>query len=486
MNYKNKYEKYLPVSVRPQSRWATEEEIISSTGVKRIDLNQQYSVSGVPLISDGKTVYADTSDAHTIIYGSSGSMKTRLFIFESVLSLIMAGESVIVTDPKGEIFDRSAGTAEKEGYKVYALDFRSMDKSHWSPLAEPYRLYKTGKKDEGIAMLNDFIDTLAAVPIVGDPFWDSTARSLALSTLLVLFEAAADETEVTLENWSNIASSFGSEDTEKYLKYIQEHIPKNSICSMNLRSLLNAAEKTKQSIQVSLYSYTSQFITNARLLRMLEYSDFRLESLSRRKFALFIIIPDENNTYGPIIANFIKQAYQTLISVAQKSETRRLPIRINFILDEFANIGKIPFFSAMMAAGRSRNIRFTLVIQTNINFYGDERDIITGNASTWIFLHSRDLCLLREISELCGIGNDGLPLISISHLQRLNKDKGEALILHNRNYPYISRMPDIDAYEFDYYPAPDIHSNAKNKTKFMTIQDIIERHEDNFTNWFKN
>ena len=199
----------------------------------------------------------------------------------------------------------------------------------------------------------------------------------------------------------------------------------------------------------------------------------------------FRLIPDENNTYGAIIGNFIKQAYQTLISAAQKSETRRLPIRVNFILDEFANIGKIPFFSAMMAAGRSRNIRFTLVIQTNINFYGDERDIITGNASTWIFLHSRDLCLLREISELCGIGNDGLPLISISHLQRLNKDRGEALILHSRNYPYISRMPDIDTYDFANYPAPVIRANSKRKSKFLTIQNIIERHEDNFANWFK-
>ena len=132
----------------------------------------------------------------------------------------------------------------------------------------------------------------------------------------------------------------------------------------------------------------------------------------------------------------------------------RLPVRVNFVLDEFCNMPKIADMPTMISASRSRNMRFFLVAQSLHQLrskYGEDADTIKGNCDNWVFLTSKELSLLNEISELCGTihlpNNMHRRLISVSELQRLDKDKGEALIMHARQYPIITEIADIDMYE---------------------------------------
>jgi type IV secretion system protein VirD4 len=138
-------------------------------------------------------------------------------------------------------------------------------------------------------------------------------------------------------------------------------------------------------------------------------------------------------------------------------------VRLNIVLDEFCNIPAIPDMASMISAARSRNMRFFLMAQGmhQLQFkYREDAETIKGNCDNWVFLTSREHELLREISNLCGEtlftdldGNlKSRPLISISELQRLKKEKGEALILHGRHYPFVTELPDIDEYEFNVYP----------------------------------
>lgn len=136
-----------------------------------------------------------------------------------------------------------------------------------------------------------------------------------------------------------------------------------------------------------------------------------------------------------------------------------LPIRVNFVLDEFCNIPEIPDMPSMISAARSRNMRFYLVIQSLHQLrskYGEDADTIKGNCDNWVFLTSKELALLDEISQLCGYVQERRPLISSSELQRLDKAKGESLIMHARQYPIITEMTDIDDYEMfkGYDPVP--------------------------------
>ena len=153
------------------------------------------------------------------------------------------------------------------------------------------------------------------------------------------------------------------------------------------------------------------------------------------------------------------QFYMVLIQQAQKNQAGHIQNRMNFILDEFCNIPEIPEFSNMITAARSRNIRFHLVIQGKkqlVDKYKEKADVIMGNCSNWIYLYSREMTLLNDISQLCGeVFYDNsikTPLISTFELQHLDKEAGEALILSGRNYPCIARLADIDEYPFETVP----------------------------------
>ncbi len=128
---------------------------------------------------------------------------------------------------------------------------------------------------------------------------------------------------------------------------------------------------------------------------------------------------------------------------------------MNFILDEFSSLPAISDFPQMISASRSRNIRFILVVQSKHQLtqrYKEETDTIMSNCTNWMFLTSREIELLKELSELGGTtGSNNGKLISVSWLQHLDKEKGECLILSGRKYPYVAVLPDIDAYDGKLY-----------------------------------
>lgn len=174
---------------------------------------------------------------------------------------------------------------------------------------------------------------------------------------------------------------------------------------------------------------------------MLAYSDFKMENIGSEKTIVYIIMQDEKSTYHPLVSAFIKQCYEVLIGTAQEYKGR-LPIRTNFVLDEFANLPPISDMSNMITAARSRNIRLNLIIQGAEQLsaqYGKETaEVIKGNCTNWFFLISKELQLLKDISELCGntevrTGFNEYrekPLISVSQLQRF--EIGEILIRRDR------------------------------------------------------
>jgi len=97
--------------------------------------------------------------------------------------------------------------------------------------------------------------------------------------------------------------------------------------------------------------------------------------------------------------------------------------------------------------------------------YGEDADTIRSNCNNWVYLTSRELELLHELESLCGINKaTGEALISVSQLQHLSKEDGEALVLCGRNYPYISHLADIDDYPFAHIPPaplPDLPNQDK-------------------------
>ena len=230
------------------------------------------------------------------------------------------------------------------------------------------------------------------------------------------------------------------------------------------------------------------FNTQKNLTRMLSGNSINIREIGRKKSAVYIIVPDEKTTYHFLVTTFIKQVYELLIAEAQIQDSKTLPVRVNFVLDEFCNIPKIPDMPSMISAARSRNMRFFLVAQSLHQLtarYQNDAATIKGNCDNWVFLTSKELELLREISNLCGsVSVPGeyaqRPLISVSELQRLDKAKGEALIMHARQYPIITEIADIDSYpDFAGFPEEPMKEFELPGNTIFSVKQLYRDVKDN-------
>jgi type IV secretion system protein VirD4 len=458
----HKYERYLLST--GESRWADREEIINSPTIKRND-DEKNMGCGIPIISDGRTIYVDNSDTHTMILGSTGSKKTRLFGMPFINICAQAGESFIATDPKGELCEKTSGFVAAMGYKkIIIINLRDLHQSDfWNPLLHPYELYHSGKRDEAISMLNDFIHFLAEPQRRGakDPYFIELGCCFFLALLLFFIETATPE-EANISNFAGFYANYASPDGTTMLS---EYMADGSVASVNIKGVLvnKDAKSTFGNIAACVSAMINQFVIRKALCQVMLRSSFDVRSIGKEKTAIYIIVPDEKTTLHFLVSAFIKQTYEILIREAQQQANNKLPVRVNFLLDEFCNIPTIPDMPTMISAARSRNMRFFMMVQGLFQLrqkYGPDAHTIIGNCDNLVFLTSREHELLMEISKLCGDtffrdydGNiKSHPLISVSELQRLKKEKGEALILHGRHYPFVTELPDIDDYVFKKYP----------------------------------
>ena len=193
------------------NRFATLNEIKSKlTPFDFSKTKQEMNSGGTPLALDNNEGYVDSSDTHTLIVGSTGSMKTRAFIVPTIISLGLAGEDMVVSDPKGELFEFTSGFLKKHGYQINVLNFRDLEKSHhWNPLHEAYRLFEEGNKDDAKLMLYDIVNIIMHESInnTNDQYWPMAGRDFLYGTLQLLLFACNNEEEFNLSSLKGFLSS---------------------------------------------------------------------------------------------------------------------------------------------------------------------------------------------------------------------------------------------------------------------------------------
>lgn len=143
----------------------------------------------------------------------------------------------------------------------------------------------------------------------------------------------------------------------------------------------------------------------AELREMMSYDELELDTLGDRKTALFVIIPDTDDTFNFVAAMMYTQLFNLLCDKADDVYGGRLPVHVRCILDEFANIGQIPKFEKLIATIRSREISASIILQAQSQLkekYKDGADTIVGNCDTTLFLGGKEKGTLKEMSELLG------------------------------------------------------------------------------------
>lgn len=436
------------------SRWAKDREIQEELECVKVDA--EYSAAaGVPLIVKENEMWVDNGEYHTLVIGSTGSGKTQTVIKPQVQSLAKAGESMIITDPKGEIYEETAEMLKEKGYNIFVLNFRDPQQGNaWNPLSLPYKMYKNGNQDKAIELLDDLAQNILydETSNNSDPFWEKTSADYFSGVALGLFEDAKEE-EVNI-NSINLMTTVGEEKfaNSTYIQAYFEAKDPASSAAVNASSTINAPTDTKGSILSVFRQKVKLFASRENLSEMLSYSDLDLSTIGKQKTALFIIVQDEKKTYHSLVTILLKQCYETLIGVAQENGGK-LPIRTNFLLDEFANMPPLKDVTTMITAARSRQIRFTFIIQNYAQLdsvYGKEdAETIKGNCGNIIYLISAELSALEEISKMCGEEKSkkddktaSTPLVTVSDLQRMKLF--EAIILRMRKQPYkVKQTPDF-------------------------------------------
>jgi len=432
------------------SRWATDKEMKKK--LKMVSPSADTSeIAGIPIINDGKHIWVDDGEYHNLIIGSTGSGKTEMIVQPMVKLLAKKGESMIITDPKGEIYEKNATELREKGYNIVLLNFRNPQNGNcWNPLTLPYELHKNGNQDKSIELLEDLaLNILYDESSKGqDPFWEKTSADYFTGLALALFDDAKED-EINL-NSINLMTTAG-EDKIGNTTYIKEYFSdkdQGSSAYINVASTLMAPNDTKSSILSVFKQKIKLFSSRENLSEMLSHSDFDMDDIGRKKTAVFIVVQDEKKTYHSLVTIFLKQCYETLIRVAQETGGK-LPYKTNFILDEFANMPPLKDVTTMVTAARSRRIRFTFIIQNFAQLhevYGKENgETIKGNCGNILYLISSEIGALEEISKLCGEVKSkekdktaSTPLVTVSDLQRL--PQWTMILLRIREWPFKTKM----------------------------------------------
>ncbi len=427
---------------------------------------------GVPIraLSDGandiNVVF--NSPCHSLIIGSTGSGKTTTFISPMIqlLGASGAGSSMIITDPKGELFSLHSKFLAERGYDVKVLDLRDAYHSYrWNPL-EPlwdmYReyaeaednvykrsdppsesglkitgdvaeygdvwyefngkgfprleklvvelkIFRTQKFDEMYEDMNDLVSVLIPIQNQNDPMWEKGARAITMGVLLAMLEDSdIPELGMTKERFNLFNMSKILQNSSDEYRELRDYFAgrdKLSRAVASAKQVLDAPDKTRSSYMSVLLEKLSIF-NDMGICALTSTSDFNTADLAARPTALFLKIPDEKDTRHGLASIFLTNVYKSLIKVASSYEDLSLPRNVYYILDEFGNMPKIEKFDKMITVGRSRKIWFNMVVQSYVqlnNVYGDTvADIVKGNCGIKMFIGSNDMGTCKEFSELCG------------------------------------------------------------------------------------
>ncbi len=407
--------------------------------------------AGPILYAEGGRKYCDTSEAHIGVIGRTGKGKSQCVSLPFMREILMKGESLIMLDPKGEGYQKNACRIP-ENYQVYCVDFRNPRRSmtKWNPLSTPYRLYQSQDPDEqdiASSMISELWDGVYPYDGHSDRFWTDASANLGKGLTYGLFEKA-DEDQINLENVANMLEQAETHmGTTTLARVFYDMLPPCSLAKRNLASYATGPNETRASIHSVASSGLEVFSRSKGLMRMLSEDTLHIMDLDvDRPFVLIIIIPDETDVYDRLAGLLVSQVSRHLIRVAQE-RGGRLPIRVNLILEELGSVGQsIPNLPNLMTAGRSRNIRVMLVLQSYAQLtdvYGKSKAAtILDSIGITIGFSTNSWDTLVEWSQRCGERQEGYDKHAlITPAQLAAMPTGTALIMVDSRYKYIIPLP---------------------------------------------
>ena len=324
----------------------------------------------------------------------SGSGKSASYSIPNAFQML---GSYVFTDPKGELYDKTAGYLKKNGYEIKVLNLVNPANSDgYNPL-----LHIRSEIDVDV-IANTIVKGQKSETSGSDPYWDDMAEML-LKALIYYLMATRPEEEQNLASCSELVRAANNNGGSNLLTDLMNQLPYDHPARMNYKSIEIAPEKTYGSILSSLQSKLGKF-DSQEIADVTSTNTIDFEEIGSRKTAVYVISSDTHKAYDFLLTIFFSQMIQQLYDFADKNGGR-LKMPTYFILDEFANIGQIPDFDKKISTSRSRGISFSVILQ-NLDqleaVYEKSYETIMGNCDTHVFLGSNSYKTVEYFSKALG------------------------------------------------------------------------------------
>lgn len=388
------------------ARWGIYEDIkpyIDKDFYNNIILSQTEYLSMNPQM----TKFEHNRNKNVLVYGGSGSGKTYGIVKPNLMQL---NASYVLTDPKGTLLPQTGNLFKKAKYRIKVLNTKDFTNSlHYNPFAY------LRKEEDVMTLARVLYENLKGDNDQGvnaDPMWDNGAI-LCLSAFIayIWMEAPREEQNIGTMMEMFVCCEVRDDDpdfknaVDMLFDELEEKQP-NSFALRQWKSFKIAAGKTAKSILITIGANMSPF--NIQAVRdLMAYDELELDTYGdpNQKTILYVIISDTNKTFNFIPAIMFTQAFNLWCDKADIVYGGELPTPIRCIIDEFANIGKIPSFEILIATIRSRLISAMLFCQTKSQLkriYKDDVETIEGNCDTTIFLGGKEKTTLKDLEECLG------------------------------------------------------------------------------------
>ncbi|MFC4183062.1 VirD4-like conjugal transfer protein, CD1115 family [Saccharococcus thermophilus] len=454
------------------SRWGTPDEVIDG---KMFSKNNSYTTDPVDAFQMEKGIIVGKvpkkrelliipknttiDNRNVLVIGSSGSGKGQSFVFPNMIN--HTEETIIVTDPKGEIYEATHQIKRDQGYKVYQVDFINFTN------CDRYNPLDYVEDDEDARAIANTIASNSVDEGKRD-FWSESAVAFLSAFILYVKEKYKDK--ANMRHVVEMVARAGKD--EEYLDEIIKNMSPDHP-AYHMFTLANMSSgNTRAGIMATLAQQISIFAMQ-KIAKMTAKSDFKFHDLQKEKSVLYIKIRMDENPFVQLTATFFEQLIAVLYDIADKNHSKLL-IPTIFLLDEFANIGTINKYPRVLATCRGLGMAMMTIIQDigqleDKKRYGPEmaRSII-NNHDTQLFLRTKDTKTAKYFSELAGETTvkhkqksasygrkEGSKSISEQYVKRslitpgelMNMDKNTCYLFVSGAYP----MKLEKAWQFDIY-----------------------------------
>ena len=361
---------------------------------------EQYKIlsknKGIILAEDNYLPVDKIGNVNVLVVGGSGSGKSATYSIPNAYQML---GSYVFTDPKGELYDKTAGYLKANGYDIKVLNLVNPENSDgYNPL-----MHIQSEIDVDV-IANTIIKGQDSDGKGSDPFWDNNAEMLLKSLIYYLLEKRPKE-EINLTSCAEMVRAAASSNGTNLLRELMSELPLSHPARTNFQSVevVAGSEKTYSSILSTLQSKLGKF-DSQEIANVTSTNTINFEDIANHKTAVYVISSDTHTAYNFLLTIFFAQMIQQLYNYADMNGGR-LKVPTYFILDEFANIGQIPDFDKKISTSRSRGISFSVILQ-NLDqleaVYEKSYETIMGNCDTHVFLGSNSFKTAEYFSKQLG------------------------------------------------------------------------------------